>query len=85
MWTGLPDLNGLLTPLLTWATTAIATIAAIILVWSIYENWTQNPDRFSWFAALFKALGIGLVAAVAVNSAQIIGFFVGGGGAPPGP
>ena len=60
MWTGLPDLNALLTPVLTWATAAVATIAAIILVWSIYENWTQNPDRFSWFAALFKALGVGL-------------------------
>jgi alkylhydroperoxidase family enzyme len=76
MWTGLPDLNALLTPVLTWATTAVATIAAIILVWSIYENWTQNPDRFSWFAALFKALGVGLVAVVAFNAAQIVGFFI---------
>jgi len=32
----------LLTPVLTWSTAAIATIAAIILVWSIYENWTQR-------------------------------------------
>jgi alkylhydroperoxidase family enzyme len=61
---------------LTWATTAVATIAAIILVWSIYENWTQNPDRFSWFAALFKALRVGLVAVVAFNAAQIVGFFI---------
>ncbi|NJM55333.1 MAG: hypothetical protein HC841_04955 [Verrucomicrobiae bacterium] len=53
-----------------------ASIAAIILVWSIYENWTQNPDRFSWFAALFKALGVGLVAVVAFNAAQIVGFFI---------
>lgn len=79
MWTGLPDLNGLLTPVLTWATTAVATIAAIILVWSIYENWTQNPDRFSWFSALFKALGVGLVAVVAYKAADIIGFFIGAG------
>ena len=77
MWTGLPDLNALLLPVLTWATTAVATIAAIILVWSIYENWTQNPDRFSWFSALFKALGVGLVAVVAFNASQIIGFFIG--------
>jgi alkylhydroperoxidase family enzyme len=69
---------------LTWATTAVATIAAIILVWSIYENWTQNPDRFSWFSALFKALGVGLVAVVAFNAATIIGFFIGAaGGAAP--
>jgi hypothetical protein len=54
MWTGLPDLNALLFPVLTWATTAVATIAAIILVWSIYENWTQNPDRFSWFSTLSR-------------------------------
>jgi hypothetical protein len=32
---------------LTWATAAIAMIAAIILVWSITEIWSQNPDRFS--------------------------------------
>ncbi len=84
MWTGLPDLNALLLPVLTWATTAVATIAAIILVWSIYENWTQNPDRFSWFSALFKALGVGLVAVVAFNAAAIIGFFIGAaGGAAP--
>ncbi len=38
MWNGLPDLNALLTPVLTWAITAITTIAAIILIWSIYEN-----------------------------------------------
>jgi len=84
MWTGLPDLNTLLLPVLTWATAAVATIAAIILVWSIYENWTQNPDRFSWFSALFKALGVGMVAVVAFNAAQIIGFFIGAaGGAAP--
>lgn len=41
MWTVLPDLNALLTPVLIWATAAVATIAAIILVWSIYENWTR--------------------------------------------
>jgi alkylhydroperoxidase family enzyme len=76
MWTGLPDLNALLLPVLTWATAAVATIAAIILVWSIYENWTQNPDRFSWFAALFKALGVGLIAVVAFNAATIIGYFI---------
>lgn len=77
MWTGLPDLNALLTPVLTWATTAVATIAAIILIWSIYENWTQNPDRFSWFSALFKALGVGLVAVVAFNAQRIISYFIG--------
>lgn len=77
MWTGLPDLNALLIPVLTWVTAAVATIAAIILVWSIYENWTQNPDRFSWFSALFKALGVGLVAVVAFNANTIITYFIG--------
>lgn len=76
MWTGLPDLNALLLPVLTWATTAVATIAALILIWSIYENWTQNPDRFSWFSALFKALGVGLIAVVAFNAVTIINFFI---------
>lgn len=78
MIAGLPDLNALLTPVLTWATSAIATIAAIILVWNIYETWTQNPERFSWFAALFKALGVGLVAAIAFRAPTIIAFFLGG-------
>jgi hypothetical protein len=82
---GLPDLNGLLTPVLTWATTALATIAAIILIWSIYEEWTRNPDRFSWFAALFKALGVGLVAAIAYNAPTIINTFMSGGGGAPTP
>ena len=84
MWTGLPDLKALLLPVLTWATTAVATIAALILIWSIYENWTQNPDRFSWFAALFKALGVGLIAVVAFNAVTIINFFISaaGGGTP---
>src|SRR5919205_986841 len=54
MITSLPDLNALLTPVLTWALAGISVIAAIILVWNIYETWTQNPERFSWFAALFK-------------------------------
>ena len=86
MISGLPDLNGLLTPVLTWATTAVATIAAIILIWSIYEEWTRNPDRFSWFAALFKALGVGLVAAIAIKAPAIIAAFTGGtGGVPPTP
>jgi hypothetical protein len=43
-------------------------IAAIILVWSITENWTQNPDRFSWFSALFKAARCGHVTIVAFNA-----------------
>jgi hypothetical protein len=75
MISGLPDLNALLTPVLTWATTAIATIAAIILVWNIYEEWTRNPDRFSWFGALFKAIGVGLIAAIAINAPTIIAAF----------
>jgi hypothetical protein len=75
MISGLPDLNALLTPVLTWATTAVATIAAIILVWNIYEEWTRNPDRFSWFGALFKALGVGLIAAIAINAPKIIAAF----------
>ena len=83
MINGLPDLNALLTPVLTWATAAVATIAAIILVWNIYEEWTRNPDRFSWFGALFKALGVGLIAAIAINAPTIIAAFTGGG--PPTP
>jgi len=75
MISGLPNLNALLTPVLTWATTAVATIAAIILVWNIYEEWTRNPDRFSWFGALFKALGVGLIAAIAINAPKIIAAF----------
>jgi hypothetical protein len=75
MISGLPDLNALLTPVLTWATTAVATIAAIILVWNIYEEWTRNPDRFSWFGALFKAIGVGLIAAIAINAPTIIAAF----------
>lgn len=75
MISGLPNLNTLLTPVLTWATTAVATIAAIILVWNIYEEWTRNPDRFSWFGALFKALGVGLIAAIAINAPKIIAAF----------
>jgi alkylhydroperoxidase family enzyme len=84
MWSGLPDLNALLTPVLTWATSAIATIAAIILIWNIYETWTQNPERFSWFAALFKALGVGLIAVIAFQAPAIIAFFLGSGGGAGG-
>lgn len=76
MWDGLPELNTLLQPLLEWAIAGVAVIAAILLVWNIYESWTQNPERFSWFAAFFKALGVGLVAIVAFNSANIINFFL---------
>jgi hypothetical protein len=78
MITGLPDLNALLTPVLTWALAGISVIAAIILVWTIYESWTQNPDRFSWFGALFKALSVGLIAAIAWNAQTIINAFVTG-------
>lgn len=85
MISGLPDLNTLLTPVLTWATTALATIAAIILIWNIYEEWTRNPDRFSWFGALFKALGVGLIAAIAYNAPTIISTFIGGGTPPATP
>jgi alkylhydroperoxidase family enzyme len=83
MVNGLPDLNALLTPVLTWATAAVATIAAIILVWSIYEEWTRSPERFSWFGALFKALGVGLIAAIAINAPKIIAAFTGGGAPSP--
>ena len=82
MITSLPDLNALLTPVLTWALAGISVIAAIILVWNIYETWTQNPERFSWFGALFKALGVGLIAAIAWNAQTIINTFITGGGAP---
>jgi len=34
----LPDLNAFLTPVLTWTTTVVATIAVIILVWSSSAN-----------------------------------------------
>lgn len=82
LWGGLPSLNNLLQPLLTWATSGIATVAAIILVWGIYEQWTQNPERFSWFNAAFRALGVGLVATVAFNASRIINFFLNPGGTP---
>ena len=81
---GLPDLNALLQPILTWALAGIAAIASIILVWNIYESWTQNPERFSWFGALFKALGVGLIAAIAWNAQAIINTFI-TGGTPPAP
>ena len=72
MITSLPNLNTLLTPVLTWALAGISVIAAIILVWNIYETWTQNPDRFSWFAA------------IAWNAQAIINTFI-TGGTPPAP
>ena len=75
---GLPDLNALLQPILTWALAGIAAIASIILIWNIYETWTQNPERFSWFGALFKALTVGLIAAIAFNAPRIIAVFLGG-------
>jgi len=78
MWGGLPALDTFLRPLLQWALAGVAVIAAIILVWNIYESWTNNPDRFSWWGAVFKALGVGLVALIAVNAEQIIRFFIGG-------
>jgi alkylhydroperoxidase family enzyme len=84
MITSLPNLSTLLTPVLTWALAGISVIAAIILVWNIYESWTQNPERFSWFAALFKALGVGLIAAIAWNAQAIINTFI-TGGTPPTP
>ena len=80
---GLPDLNALLQPILTCALAGIEAIASIILVWNIYESWTQNPERFSWFGALFKALTVGLIAAVAFNAPKIIAVFLGGGAPTP--
>lgn len=77
MW-GLPDLATFLEPILTWALGGVAIIASIILVWNIYESWTNNPDRFSWWGAIFKALGVGLVAVIAFNAPNIIAFFIGG-------
>lgn len=82
MW-GLPDLATFLTPILTWALSGVAVIAAIILVWNIYESWTNNPDRFSWWGAVFKALGVGLVAVIAFNAQNIIASFLGGAGGAP--
>lgn len=76
IWGGLPNLANLMGGLLNWARAAVPVIAAIIIVWSIYESWTQNPDRFSWFAALFRALGVGLVAVVAWNAQSIVQWFV---------
>lgn len=77
---GLPPLTQFLTPLLQWATAGVAVIASIILIWSIYDTWTQNPERFSWWGAIFKALGVGLIALVAANAQRIIQAFVGGAG-----
>ena len=79
MWGGLPALESFLDPLLDWALAGVAVIAAIILVWNIYESWTNNPDRFSWWGAAFKALGVGLVALIAFNARQIIDSFINGG------
>lgn len=77
MW-GLPDLATFLQPVLTWALSGVSVIAAIILVWNIYESWTNNPDRFSWWGAVFKALGVGLIAVIAFNAQNIIAAFIGG-------
>jgi len=75
MWGNLPALDTFLRPLLQWALAGVGVIAALILVWNIYESWTNNPDRFSWWGAVFKALGVGLVALIAVRAEQIILFF----------
>lgn len=55
------QLHTLLLPVLTWATTAVATIAAMEYLCEL----DQNTDRFSRFATLFKAFGVSLVAVVA--------------------
>jgi hypothetical protein len=80
MWGGLPPLENFLKPVLEWALAGVAVIAAIILVWNIYDSWANNPERFSWWGAVFKALGVGLVAFIAFNAPQIISFFL----TPPG-
>jgi multisubunit Na+/H+ antiporter MnhB subunit len=83
MWGNLPELDTFLGPLLDWALAGVAVIAAIVLVWNIYESWTNNPDRFSWWGAVFKALGVGLVALIAFNARSIIDFFLNSGGGTP--
>ena len=68
MINGLPDLNGLLTPVLTWATAAVATIAAIILVWNIYEQLYPST-----IAGRLEALPGDPVAEVLTRTRRLVG------------
>lgn len=74
-WT---DFLGTLSPLLSWITGSVALIGGIVLIWTIYENWSTNPERFSWFEAIFKALGIGLLGLMALRARDIVNSLVPG-------
>jgi hypothetical protein len=76
MWDALPDLSTLLAPLIVWLQGAIAVVGGIIGIWVIYDSWTNNPDRFSWFGALFKVIGVGIVVVILYNVPTIIAAFV---------
>ena len=72
MWGNLPEWSVLLGTVILWLRNGILLVGAALLIWSIYNEWTNNPDRFSWMSVIFKAIAFGLVAFVAVNAQTIL-------------
>lgn len=63
----------MLEPLLQWITGGVAIIGAIVIVWTIYEQWTTNPEGFTWIEAILRTLGIGLLALAVTRVRNIVG------------
>ena len=72
MWDTLPQWSVLIEPVVTWLRSGILLIGAALMMWSIYQDWTTSPDRFSWMTVMFKVIGFGLVAFMMVNAQTLL-------------
>ena len=66
----------ILNPLLMPIAVIVPTIAAIALVWSIYQTWADDPQRVTVLGTLTSVIGLGLLALLASRASAIVQYAV---------
>lgn len=63
-------------------------VALVATIWSIYQEWTSNPDRFGWGTAVWRFVTAAIIVAVIWGAETMLTDVAGpgaGGGDDPNP
>lgn len=78
----LPDLTPLFADLTLWLQGIAMGLAVLLTIWSVYSDWTNNPERFSAFSVVWKVIIAAIILVLIYNIEPILNSVSGGGAAP---
>ena len=64
-------------------------VALVVTIWGIYQEWTNNPDRFGWGTAVWRFVTAAIIVAIIWGAeamlTEVAGNGAGGGDDDPNP